>query len=114
MTWVSNQLEDETVFPSKIGVPFPGTFRTIVKNIFKRLFRVYAHMYHAHFPNIVTLGEEAHLNTSFKHFTFFVQEFDLIDPKELAPMQDLIDSFEKKEQERSEAEKTRLRQTQGR
>ncbi|KAG5458569.1 MAG: Mps1 binder-like protein, partial [Olpidium bornovanus] len=93
MTWVQSQLDDENVFPSKIGVPFPKNFPSVVKNIFKRLFRVYAHIYHSHFPKIVSLGEEAHLNTSFKHFVFFVQEFGLIDKKELAPMQELIDSL---------------------
>lgn len=58
--------------------------------MFKRLFRVYAHskqkkilkkifqfffkkiVYHSHFTQIVSLGEEAHLNTSFKvNNTFF-------------------------------------------
>lgn len=42
---------------------------------------------------IVSLGEEAHLNTSFKHFIFFVQEFQLIEKKELAPLQELITSL---------------------
>ncbi|ORX87954.1 mps one binder kinase activator-like 1 protein [Anaeromyces robustus] len=90
MTWVQTQLDDENTFPSKIGVPFPKSFQNTVKTIFKRLFRVYAHVYHAHFPRIVSLGEEAHLNTSFKHFIFFVQEFNLIDKKELAPLAELI------------------------
>jgi hypothetical protein len=40
---------------------------------------------------VVQLGEEAHLNTSFKHFIMFVQEFELIEKKELAPLQELID-----------------------
>jgi hypothetical protein len=31
--------------------------------MFKRLFRVYAHIYHSHFIQIQKLGEEAHLNT---------------------------------------------------
>jgi len=90
MTWVQNQLDDESIFPSKIGVPFPKTFQNLVKNIFKRLFRVYAHIYHSHFPKIVSLGEEAHLNTSFKHFIYFIQEFSLVEKKELAPLQELI------------------------
>jgi MOB kinase activator 1 len=33
---------------------------------------VYAHIYHSHFKAICSLGEEAHLNTCFKHFIFFV------------------------------------------
>jgi len=40
---------------------------------------------------VVELGEEPHLNTSFKHFIYFVQEFNLVDRRELAPMQELID-----------------------
>lgn len=55
------------------GVPFPKNFLVMAKTILKRLFRVYAHIYHQHFPEVVQLGEEAHLNTSFKHFIFFVQ-----------------------------------------
>jgi hypothetical protein len=42
---------------------------------------------------IVGLGAEAHLNTCFKHFIYFVHEFKLIDPKELQPLKDLIDSL---------------------
>jgi len=83
MVWVQNQLDDEKVFPSKIGVQFPKNFQLIVKNIFKRLFRVYAHIYHSHFLKIVGLGEEAHLNTSFKHFIYFTQEFELIEKRNL-------------------------------
>jgi len=90
MVWVQGQLDDEALFPSKIGMPFPKNFVQIVKNIFKRLFRVYAHIYHSHFTKIISLGEEAHLNTSFKHFIYFVQEFQLIEKKELAPLQELI------------------------
>lgn len=97
MTWVQDQLDEETLFPSKIGVPFPKNFLAIAKTILKRLFRVYAHIYHQHFTEVQRLGEEAHLNTSFKHFIFFVQEFELIDSRELAPLQDLIDKLTAKD-----------------
>jgi len=93
MTWVQDQLDDETIFPSRIGVPFMRRFPQLVGTIFKRLFRVYAHIYHSHFPQVIELGSEAHLNTSFKHFIFFCQEFSLISRKELEPMQELIDTF---------------------
>jgi len=43
------------------------------------------------------LSEEAHLNTSFKHFIYFVQEFNLIERRELAPLQDLIDKLTSKD-----------------
>ena len=115
MTWVQDQLDDEMLFPSKIGkhyyfvislfcinnklssflkgIAFPSNFMQCAKTILKRLFRVYAHIYHEHFAQVVELSEEAHLNTSFKHFIFFVQEFNLIDKRELAPLQELIETL---------------------
>lgn len=90
LSWVQNQLDDQNIFPSKIGVPFPSGFLTICKNILKRLFRVYAHIYHSHFDKVMQLEEERHLNTSFKHFIFFVTEFKLMDAKEFAPLKELI------------------------
>lgn len=59
------------LFVTLVGTPFPSNFRDVVKTIFKRLFRVYAHIYHSHFQMIVSLKEEAHLNTCFKHFILF-------------------------------------------
>jgi MOB kinase activator 1 len=86
-------LNDESVFPLQLGTPFPKQFLNVVKTIFKRLFRIYAHIYHVHFAKIVSLGAEAHLNTCFKHFIYFVYEFKLIDQKELMPLKDLIDTL---------------------
>ncbi|RLN39390.1 MOB kinase activator-like 1A [Panicum miliaceum] len=91
MDWIEAQLDDENIFPQKLGAPFPSNFRDVVKTIFKRLFRVYAHIYHSHFQVIMKLQEEAHLNTCFKQFTLFTLEFRLIDRAELAPLSELID-----------------------
>ncbi|PWZ46088.1 MOB kinase activator-like 1A, partial [Zea mays] len=93
MDWIEGQLDDESIFPQKLGTPFPPNFKEVVNTIFKRLFRVYAHTYHSHFQKIVSLKEEAHLNTCFKHFILFTNEFGLIDKKELAPLQELIESI---------------------
>ncbi|KAL6054227.1 MOB kinase activator-like 1A [Balamuthia mandrillaris] len=95
MTWVQSILDDESIFPSRVDVPFPRNFIMTVKQIFKRLFRVYAHIYYSHFHKIVSLGEEAHLNTCFKHFYYFIQEFDLVDRKEMSPLDDLIENLTK-------------------
>eukprot|EP00475_Leptophrys_vorax_P015466 TRINITY_DN217_c0_g1_i3.p1 TRINITY_DN217_c0_g1~~TRINITY_DN217_c0_g1_i3.p1 ORF type:complete len:129 (-),score=31.29 TRINITY_DN217_c0_g1_i3:41-427(-) len=71
-------------------MPFPKNFVTIVKTIFKRLFRVYAHIYHSHFEQIKSIGADGHLNTCFKHFIFFIDEFRLVDDQDLEPLKDLI------------------------
>lgn len=70
-------------------VPFPKQFNSAARTIFKRLFRVFAHLYYSHFEKFVELKVEAHLNSCFKHFAYFIDEFDLIDKKELAPLSDL-------------------------
>ncbi|KAI9601642.1 hypothetical protein H4Q26_001474 [Puccinia striiformis f. sp. tritici PST-130] len=56
MNWVQGFLDDEKIFPSKIGI-------------------------------------EAHLNTSYRHFYFFIDEFELIKKDELIPLAELNTSI---------------------
>ncbi|KAH0787033.1 MOB kinase activator-like 1 [Histomonas meleagridis] len=91
--WVENQLDDEAIFPSMIGVSFPKNFESIVKNIMKRLFRIYAHCYYHHLENFKELGTMVHLNTSFKQFIYFTKEFNLIPQEQLDPLKDIIDGI---------------------
>lgn len=94
MSWVQAQLDNEALFPTRIGVPFPDNFRDICSNIFRRLFRVYGHIYHSHFEPVEALQAAPHLNTCFKHLVYFVLEFNLIPNKqEMAPLQELIDQM---------------------
>lgn len=79
MNWAQGLLDNEEVFPNKIGkaafiikvpfsnlisislllgVPFPKNFRDNIRTIFRRLFRVYAHLYSNHFDHICALGIE--------------------------------------------------------
>jgi hypothetical protein len=76
------------------GSSFTKDFPFTVRMIFKQLFRVFAHVYHAHFDMVLYMREEAHLNTLFAHFICFSREFDLIERKELQAMGELIDIFE--------------------
>lgn len=62
----------------KIDTDYPKDFIKYIQTIFKRLFRIYAHIYYSHFDKIVSIQAEAHLNTCFKHFYFFSNEFNLI------------------------------------
>lgn len=39
------------------------------------------------------LGELAHLNTCFKHFLYFTLHYKLVEERDMAPLQELIDSF---------------------
>lgn len=90
MSWVEQLLGDESLFPSRENATYSRGFQQCVKNIFRRLFRVYAHIYYSHFDKIISLGAEAHLNSCFKHFMLFVTEFDLVDKREQEPLKELI------------------------
>ncbi len=61
------------------------------QDIYKRLFRVYAIIYHRHFGQIEAIGAASHTNTSLKHFAFFAFEFNLLDEKELPALKGPID-----------------------
>lgn len=109
--WIDQQISDPSVFPvddrgscrpfhaahvSSYLVAegkFPRNFQSVVKNIFKRIFRLYGHIYYSHFDKIQDIGAEPHLNSCFKHLIYFIQEFSLVDPKELAPLRKLIDKL---------------------
>ena len=93
LSWVESQVDDKALFPQAQGADFPSNFPDVVRKIFTRLFRVYAHIYHSHFPQICTLGAEAHLNTLFKHFIYFTSAFGLVRREELAPLGELVDGI---------------------
>ncbi|KAJ8298748.1 hypothetical protein KUTeg_022808, partial [Tegillarca granosa] len=57
MEWVESQINDENIFPVKVGVPFPKNYMP-----------------------------EAHVNTCYKHYYYFVNEYNLVDKKELEPL----------------------------
>jgi MOB kinase activator 1 len=83
LTWVDGLINDEAVFPTSTEARYPRDFEKTMKGVFKRLFRVFAILYTHHYQRMEGMGAVAHLNTTFKHFMFFVFEFDLVPTAEL-------------------------------
>ncbi|KAF9505940.1 hypothetical protein BS47DRAFT_1353451 [Hydnum rufescens UP504] len=83
MTWISSQLDDQTVFPTRVGVEFPKTFPASAKNVYRQLFHVFAHIYHSHFTILLHARSEGHFNSLFAHFLAFGAQFDLWDQTDL-------------------------------
>ncbi|EIW67075.1 hypothetical protein TREMEDRAFT_64944 [Tremella mesenterica DSM 1558] len=77
MTAVQKALEDESIFPTKANNGFSDTFPQSARSMYKSLFRVFAHVYHSHFEQILHLSLEAHFNSLFAHFLAFGHEFHL-------------------------------------
>lgn len=94
LIWTEIQITDEKVFPSDPDRDYPKDFKKLVMTIFKRLFRIYAHIYYHHRDDIQELGCEEQLNTSFRQFVYFSKEFKLIPEDQLAPLKQIIDMLE--------------------
>lgn len=105
LTWVEGLIKDESVFPTKAGKSTAGdcappgsssrplhcictgrefspNFPSVARHIYTQLLRIFAHLYHAHYPIFLHLSSEGHLNSLFAHFLTFGREFDLLEEKE--------------------------------
>ncbi|KAA8632421.1 hypothetical protein SMACR_05185 [Sordaria macrospora] len=116
--WISGKIDDTKIFPTEAsGVSFahnpqitttalltgpddwigkrsgfPKEFFNICQTIFLQMFRVYAHLYWAHFTEpFYHLNLEKQLNSCFSHFVLTATALDMLKPAELEPMQPLID-----------------------
>ncbi|KAK7745328.1 hypothetical protein SLS53_002824 [Cytospora paraplurivora] len=120
--WISGKIDDTRIFPTEAsgvsyahnssiaGTPlsqltnpgepdwvgkrsgFPQNFVEVCQTIFRQMFRVYAHLYWAHFVQpLYHLNLEKQLNSCFSHFILTATALDLLQPHELEPMQPLID-----------------------
>ncbi|KAK2626887.1 hypothetical protein QTJ16_004062 [Diplocarpon rosae] len=71
---------------------FPIEFFDVCQTIFRQMFRVYSHLYWAHFIDpFYHLNLEKPMNSCFSHFVLTATEIDMLKPHELEPMQPLID-----------------------
>lgn len=91
MRWCQDQFDDENIFPSRKDGLFPDKFpERVIVPMLRRLFRVYAHIYCHHFNEILELNLQTVLNTSFRHFILFAQEFNLLRAADYGPLLELV------------------------
>ena len=65
------------------GRDFPQNFPSTAKHIYRQLLRVFAHIYHAHYQQILHLRSEPHFNSLFAHFLAFGKEYELLEAKDV-------------------------------
>ncbi|KAI9665238.1 MAG: hypothetical protein M1829_005776 [Trizodia sp. TS-e1964] len=89
-THSSSSLSSQTWVGKSSG--FPPEFEQVCKNITRQMFRVYAHLYWNHYrAPFYDLSIEKYLNSVFTLFVTMAREYDLLSPKDIEPMQGLID-----------------------
>eukprot|EP01097_Dermamoeba_algensis_P004193 TRINITY_DN2777_c0_g1_i1.p1 TRINITY_DN2777_c0_g1~~TRINITY_DN2777_c0_g1_i1.p1 ORF type:complete len:212 (-),score=39.82 TRINITY_DN2777_c0_g1_i1:80-715(-) len=89
--WIDAKFDDTELFP--MDGKFPKTFDKEVQKILKRMFRVYAHIYYKHLGDTAKLNAQGHLNTCFKHYYYFVNEFSLLSEKDMQPLSVVISTL---------------------
>lgn len=92
MSWVEKMLEPYVSRRklTKSGKFVDESWKKVFKFVFKRLFRVYAHIYHSHMKIIDELKVQKHLNTSFKRFVLFVDEFNIVSLDYMEPLASIV------------------------
>ncbi|SMQ46820.1 unnamed protein product [Zymoseptoria tritici ST99CH_1A5] len=113
-TWVNGKIQDESIFPTSNLQPghqfpsaeqtaadpshylgkasgFPPRFEVEIKNMYKQMFRCYAHLYWAHWNVFWDTNGHRELNTCFMHFVNVGLIFGLLTARDIEPMGDLID-----------------------
>jgi hypothetical protein len=111
---VNGKIQDETIFPTSNLQPghqfptpeqaaadrnhylgkasgFPPRFEVEIKNMYKQMFRCYAHLYWAHWNVFWDTNGHRELNTCFMHFVNVGLIFGLLTARDIEPMGDLID-----------------------
>lgn len=115
--WISGKIDDTAIFPSDpAGTSFapvaqeqapdasedwtgkrsgfPKDFVGICRTVFLQMFRVYAHLYWAHFLEpFYHLNLEKQLNSCFSHFILTATTLDLLRPEDIEPMKPLVDMW---------------------
>ena len=94
MDWLANELDHlpevaNAAAAAADAAADDAQFVARLRDMFKRMFRVYAIIYcsqHAVFERLEALP---HLNTCFKRFMFFVFEFKLVEDKDLKALEPL-------------------------
>ena len=91
-----DQFRNHTIFPVDANSPFPDNFFEIVRENMKNLARIFSHCYYHHFEDARRIETEAHINTLFQHFIYFVREFNILSDTDLLPLAKLIAAFDRK------------------
>ncbi|KAK8791868.1 hypothetical protein WA158_005245 [Blastocystis sp. Blastoise] len=89
-TWIGENMDTKEYMNCVNDNVFPQDYMDLMKIIYKRLFRVLAHIYHHHLDRFKIEHAEKHLNTTFIRFDLFGKEYNLLSTKEEYPLKKLI------------------------
>eukprot|EP01083_Nonionella_stella_P088642 247154_1 len=90
MDFVRETISNASVFPNESNHEYPPHFHSLIQYFCKQIYRIFGHIYLHHLPSVTSLGLHITMNTCFKHYLYFVEEFNLIKSNELKPLHSFI------------------------
>lgn len=93
LTQTAKIISDEQLFPSQVGHPFAANFESLIKKLHKNLYQILAHMYHAHYKELVYLKLNTYVNSIYFHLLIFSKSFNILEEKDIEIMHALNKSL---------------------
>lgn len=93
--WVQQCFDDTKIFPNEFTAKAPKHFMPTLTKIFKRLFRVYAHMFYSHANHLKELELSDQTYLGFRHFYVFCREYNLLSKEDISPLEQMIEPIDK-------------------
>jgi MOB kinase activator 1 len=81
--WIRRNLSNEKLFPPSSTPELAPEALAVLSTVYRRLFRILAHLYMCHFSDIKKLNMETVINTILMHYSAFVEAHKLMSMTEL-------------------------------
>jgi MOB kinase activator 1 len=88
--WMLRRMSNPSMFPMD-GDLSPEALE-LLKTVYRRLFRVLAHLYMCHFSDDRKHGVETAMNTVLEHYRMFVERYELMEMQELEMLAPVFDA----------------------
>lgn len=87
MIWIEYQFDDPTIFPNYDGAHYSSAlFGPVIKDTFRRLIRVYAHILSHHLDYLEESGCKTTFISGLRYFYEFLTRYNLVKEKDFEPV----------------------------
>jgi MOB kinase activator 1 len=88
--WIRRHLSDRILFPRESGTEMSEAAAGVMQTAYRRMLRVFAHMYTCHFHEIQKQNMEPVANTLLAHYLMFVVMNQLVPREELSMLMPIV------------------------
>ena len=90
LDWIFITITNEEVFPQEGDIIETKKGEKVLDRVYKLLFRIWAHLYLAHYVQIQRIGADAVFSSGFKHFITFIVRNQVLKLEQMEPLSTII------------------------